>query len=52
MGEMRKSYNTLAGKTEGKKPFERNKHRWEDNIRIDLREIQWKAVDWTHPAQD
>jgi hypothetical protein len=26
--------------------------RWEDNIKMDLREIQWEVVDWMHPAHD
>jgi len=37
MREMRNSYNTLVGKCEGKRPFRRPRHRWEDNIRMDLR---------------
>jgi hypothetical protein len=37
MGEMRNSYNTLVGKCEGKRPFRRPRHSWEDNIRMDLR---------------
>jgi hypothetical protein len=27
-------------------------HRWEDNIRMDIREIGWEAVDWIHLTQD
>jgi hypothetical protein len=30
----------------GKRPLERPKHRWEDGIRMDLREIGWVGVDW------
>jgi hypothetical protein len=33
-------------------PLGRLKHRWEDNIRMDLREIWWEDVDWIHLAQD
>jgi hypothetical protein len=36
---MTNAYNILVGKPEGKRPLGRPKHRWEDNIRIDLREI-------------
>jgi hypothetical protein len=32
-------YRVLVGKPEGKRPLGRAKHRWEDNIKIDLREI-------------
>jgi hypothetical protein len=39
MGGMRNAYNNLVGKPEGKRPFGRRSSRWEDNIRMDLREI-------------
>jgi len=39
MGEMRTTYNILIGKPEGKIPVGRPRCRWEDNIRMDLREI-------------
>jgi hypothetical protein len=29
-----------------------DRRRWEDNIRMDLREIEWEGVDWIHLAQD
>jgi hypothetical protein len=41
-----------AGKPEEKRPLGRPKHRWEDNITMDLREIGWEGVDWMHLAQD
>jgi hypothetical protein len=37
--EMRNSYKILVGKPEGKKPLGRHRRRWEDDIRMDLREI-------------
>jgi hypothetical protein len=40
MGDMRSGYNILVGKPEGKRPLGRPKHRWEDNISMDLREIK------------
>jgi hypothetical protein len=52
MGEMRNENNILVGKPEGKRPVRRTRCRWEDNIRMDLREIEWKGVDWIHLAQD
>jgi hypothetical protein len=39
-------------KPEGKKPLGRPRRRWEDNIRIYLRELVWGCVDWTDLAQD
>jgi hypothetical protein len=37
---------------EGERPAERPTHTWEDNIRMNLREIGWESVDWIHLAQD
>jgi hypothetical protein len=45
MGEMRNSHKILVGKLEGNRPLRRPRHRWEDNNRIDLREIGWEVVD-------
>jgi hypothetical protein len=42
----------LVGKLEGKRRRGRHKGRWEDNIRMDLREIVWEGVDWMHLAED
>jgi hypothetical protein len=36
MGEERGMYRVLVGKPEGKRPMEKPRHRWEDNIRMDL----------------
>jgi hypothetical protein len=41
MGEGRNVYRVLVGKTEGKRPLERPRHRWEDRLKMDLREIGW-----------
>jgi hypothetical protein len=41
MGEGRKVYRILVGKPEGKRPLVRPRHRWEDGIRMDLRETDW-----------
>jgi hypothetical protein len=41
---MRKYKKMLVGKPEGKRLLERPRHRWEDNIRMDLREIGWQVV--------
>jgi hypothetical protein len=42
MGETKNTYIILIGKPEGNKPFGRPWRRWEDNIIIYLREIEWK----------
>jgi hypothetical protein len=52
MGEERKVYKVLVGKSEGKKPLGRPRLRWEDWIRMDLRETGWENVDWIRLAQD
>jgi hypothetical protein len=52
MGEMRKAYNILVTKFEGKTPFGRPRRRWEDNIRMHLREMWWGIVDWMHLAKE
>jgi hypothetical protein len=46
MGEERKMYKVLVGKLEGKRPFGRLRRRWEDGIRLDLREIGWEDGEW------
>jgi hypothetical protein len=38
-GESRGAYRVLVGKPEGRRPLERPRHRWEDNIKMDLREV-------------
>jgi hypothetical protein len=50
--EIRNAYKILVGKPEWKRPFRRPRHRWEDNIRMDLRETGWEGVDWIHLYQD
>jgi hypothetical protein len=52
MGKERKVYKVLVGKPEGKRPLGRPRRRWEDGIRIDLREIGLRGVDWIRLAQD
>jgi hypothetical protein len=46
MGEERKVYKVLVRKPKGKRPLGRPRHRWEDGIRMDLREIGMGGVDW------
>ena len=40
------------GKPEGKRPLGRPRRRWEDNIKMDFREIVCGGVDWIELAQD
>jgi hypothetical protein len=47
MWEKRNAYRILVGKPEGKRPLGRPRHRWEDNIKMDLREVGRGVVDWT-----
>jgi len=42
----------LIGKPEEKRPLRRPRRRWEDNIRMDLREIWCEVVDWMNLFQD
>jgi hypothetical protein len=49
MGEVRGACNILVGKPEG---LGRPRHRWEDNIKMDLREIVFGDVNWIDLAQD
>jgi hypothetical protein len=48
----RNVYRVLMGKPEGKRPLGRQRRRWKDGIRMDLREIGWESVDWIQVAQD
>jgi hypothetical protein len=52
MGEIRNACNILVRKPEGKRPLGRLRRRWEDDIRMYLRENEWEGVDWMHLAQD
>jgi hypothetical protein len=52
MGEGRNMYRVLVGKPERKSPLGRPRRRWEDGIKMDLREIGWGGVEWIQLAQD
>jgi hypothetical protein len=45
---VRGAYNILVGRPEGRRPLGRPRRRWEDNIKMDLREIGFVDVDWIH----
>jgi hypothetical protein len=50
--KMINAYKILVEKPEGKRSLRRSRRRWEDNIRMDLREIGWEYVDWIHMTQN
>jgi hypothetical protein len=52
MGEARGAYNILVRRPEGRRTLGRPRYRWEDNIKMDLREIGFRDVDWIHLAWD
>jgi hypothetical protein len=52
MGEERKVYKVLVGNSEGRRPLGRPRRRWEDGVRMDLRETDLGGVDWIRLAQD
>jgi hypothetical protein len=52
MGEGRGAYRVLVGRPEGRRPLGRPRHRWEDNIKMDLQEVGWGGMDWIDMAQD
>ena len=52
MGEGRGVHRVLVGKPEGKRPLGRPRRRWEDNIKMDLREVGGGCEDWLELAQD
>jgi hypothetical protein len=51
-GEKKNAYRILVGKPEGKRRLGRPRHRWVDNIKMELREVRWDGVDWIDLAQD
>ena len=50
MGESRGAYRAVVGKPEGKRPLGRPRCRWEDNIKMGLREIG-RGIEWINVAQ-
>ena len=52
MGVRRGVYRVLVGKPEGKRPLVRPRHRWEDNIKMDLQEVGCEGMDWIKLAED
>jgi hypothetical protein len=52
MAEERKVYKVLVGKPERKRSLGRPRRRWEDGIRMDLREVGLGGVDWIRLSED
>ena len=52
MGDGRGVYRVLVGKPEGKRPLGRPRHRWEDNIKMDLQEVGRGDTDWIELDKD
>jgi hypothetical protein len=52
MGERRGVYRFLVGGTERRRPMGRPRHRWKDNIKLDLREIGINGANWIRLIQD
>jgi hypothetical protein len=52
MGEGRGVYRVVVGRSEGKTPVGRPRRRWENNIKMDLREIGIDGANWIQLAQD
>jgi hypothetical protein len=52
MEAKRNACRILVGKPEGKRPLGRPTRRWVDNIKMDLREIEWDGMDWIDRVQN
>jgi len=52
VGQGRGVHRVLVGKPEGKRPLERHRHRWEDNIKMVVQEVGDGCGDWMELAQD
>jgi hypothetical protein len=50
--EGRGAYRILVGRPEGRRPLGRPRRRWEDNIKMDIREVGWEVMNWIELAQD
>jgi hypothetical protein len=51
-GKERNTYEIFVEKLEGRRPRGRPRRKWEDNIKLDHREIGWGVMDWVNLAQD
>jgi hypothetical protein len=51
MGSKRNEHRVLVGKPEGRRQLGRSRRRWEDNIKMDLREVRWGDIGCIYLAQ-
>jgi hypothetical protein len=52
MGDRGGVYRALVGRPDEQKPLGRPRHRWEDNIKMNLQEVGWGCTDWFDVVQD
>jgi hypothetical protein len=52
MLKMRNIYTVLVIQPEGKRPHVRPRHKWEDSMKMDLKEVGWVGADWIHLTCD
>jgi hypothetical protein len=52
MWERRNAYNVMVGRPEGRRPLGKSRHRWEDNIKMELQEVGLRGMDWNDLTQD
>jgi len=46
------AYRVLVGRREGKRLLGKPRHRWENNINMNLQSVRWGSLDWIDLAQD
>jgi hypothetical protein len=51
-GDRRGVYRASVVKREGRRLLGRCRHKWEDNIKIDLEDMEWIGIDWIDMSQD
>jgi hypothetical protein len=49
-GERREAYRDLVGNPEGRRQLERPRRRWENNTKMDLKEVAWRSIHWSDLA--
>jgi hypothetical protein len=52
MGKRSGAYRILVGRPEGRRPLGKSRHRWKDNIKMEIKEVELGAMDWNDLAQD